>query len=475
MKRKQFLQNIAWITGGFLLSRCTPAKMLVDNGQALKGHVLSAGKGIRNVVVSDGYTVVLTDKKGRYEFVPHPEAVSLFMSTPSDYAFANENGIARHYRLLQDIDLKKDIDFDLAPLEQDDKEHQFIIWADPQVANAKDVEKMMTQSVPDVKKLVRNAGPNTLIHGITVGDIVWDKQELFKEYDKGVREMGIPFFQCLGNHDMDYRKGGDETSDDTFQKTYGPTYYSFNRGDVHYVVMDNVRYLGKDRDYDGYFQQHQLDWLQKDLSFVAKDKLIVLCVHIPVHKGTKNSTALYDILGDRKIHIMSGHTHYHVNTINNNIYEHNHGTVCGAWWTGPICGDGTPDGYGVYKVNGTDISWHYQATGKEADYQMNLFVNDFEGNQKQLVVNIWNYDPEWKNEYWVNGEQKGALEQFEGFDPYAYETLLGPDKPKPRGFAEPKKTKHLFKAILPANAKEIKVVATDRFGKKYTEQYTITA
>ena len=89
--------------------------------------------------------------------------------------------------------------------------------------------------------------------------------------------MGIPFFQCLGNHDMDYRKGGDETSDDTFQRVYGPTYYSFNRGQVHYVVMDNVRYLGKEREYDGFFQQHQLDWLKKDLSFVSRDKLIVLC------------------------------------------------------------------------------------------------------------------------------------------------------------------------------------------------------
>ena len=39
----------------------------------------------------------------------------------------------------------------------------------------------------------------------------------------------------------------------------------------HYVVMDNVRYLGTERDYDGWFQQHQLDWLKKDLELVPAD------------------------------------------------------------------------------------------------------------------------------------------------------------------------------------------------------------
>jgi hypothetical protein len=279
--------------------------------------------------------------------------------------------------------------------------------------------------------------------------------------------MGIPFFQCLGNHDMDYNKGGDEASDDTFHQTYGPTYYSFNRGKVHYVVMDDVRYLGKDRDYDGYISENQLEWLKKDLSFVAKDRLIVLCLHIPVHNGVKNNEALYSILDDRKVHIMSGHTHYHRNVIKGNIYEHNHGTVCGAWWTGPICGDGTPCGYGVYKVKGNELSWHYQSTGESADHQMKIFKTNIGNDQTQVLVNIWNHDPEWKTEYAVDAVAKGSLEQIEGFDPLAYATLLGPELPKPRGFAEPKNTDHLFKALVPSTAKKITVTATDRFGKKY--------
>jgi len=468
MNRRKFLQSIAWLTGGLLFTKLLPAKSLGISGQQLTGLVKANGKGIKDVVVSDGYSVVQTDKKGRYNLTAHPDAQAIFISTPAGYHFINENNIARHYYLLQNVQAGQDINFELKALGKNDDEHEFIIWADPQVKNAKDVQKMMNESVPCVKKYLAALSAGTLIHGITVGDIVWDELKLFDEYNKAVAEMNIPFFQCLGNHDMDYRKGGDETSDDTFQLTYGPTYYSFNRGQVHYVVMDNVRYLGREREYDGWVQQHQLDWLLKDLQFVPKDKLIVLCLHIPVHSGTKNRDALYAVLEDRKVHIMSGHTHYNVNALNGNIYEHNHGTVCGAWWTGAICEDGTPNGYGIYKVKGTDITWHYQSTGMGADYQMKVYAAEYSATEKQVVVNVWNADPAWKTEYFVDGVSKGALEQFEGFDNDAYKSMLGPELPKPRGFAEPRMTKHLFKAIVPTGSREVKVVATDRFGKQFS-------
>lgn len=465
MIRKQFLKNIGLITGGIIIAGRLPVSA-TSSAKKLKGRVISKGKGLKGVVVSDGYTVVATNSKGSYELEPNPAATNIFISTPPGYAFNNEAGIARHYHSLN-TGGSGIFNFELVALNKDDNEHQFIIWADPQVKHAKDVQKMMTETVPDVQQLVAAAGAGVLMHGITVGDIVWDELQLFAEYDKAVEKMGIPFFQCLGNHDMDYNKGPDESSDDTFQKTYGPTYYSFNRGKVHYVVMDDVRYLGKEREYDGHISQKQLDWLQKDLSFVPADRLIVLCVHIPVHNGVKNNKELYALLANRKVHIMSGHTHYHKNVITDNIYEHNHGTVCGAWWTGPICGDGTPCGYGVYKVSGTELSWHYQSTGKAQDHQLKIFVDESTA-EKKLQVNIWNYDPDWATEYWLDGVSKGELQQHTAFDPVAYATLLGPDLPKPRGFAEPRKTEHMFAATIPATTSEIKVVATDRFGKKYT-------
>jgi hypothetical protein len=472
MQRRRFVRYVASLAGGLLIFRSLPASPGTGKPKKIKGRVLSADRGVKNVVVSDGYTVEKTDSKGKYEFELNPASQHIFISTPPGYTFLHQNGIARHYHPLQDGEIKS-IDFELFPLEQNDNEHQFIIWADPQVKNDSDVQKMMNESVPDVQKFIAGAGAGALLHGITVGDIVWDEHQYYPDYDKAVAKMGIPFFQCLGNHDMDYNKGGDETSDQTFKKNYGPTYYSFNRGQVHYVVMDDVRYLGKDRQYDGHISQQQLDWLQKDLYLVPKDKLIILCVHIPIHNGIDNNKELYAVLQDRKVHIMSGHTHYHRNVITNNIYEHNHGTVCGAWWTGPICGDGTPCGYGIYKVKGTELEWHYQSAGETADHQMKIFVENADSTSKKVQVNIWNHDAAWKTEYWIDGDNKGSLEQFDGFDPQAYATLLGPELPKPRGFAEPRKTEHMFRATIPSTAREIKVVATDRFGKKYSATHKV--
>lgn len=474
MKRRKFVQSLALLTGGFLFG---DYRVLAEQltGNTLKGKVGANGKGIMGVVVSDGYSVVVTDKKGRFEITPNERARAVFISTPAGHEFIHTNGITRQYRLLKNINTRKEINFALQPLGKDDNEHQFVIWADPQVKNKADVKKMMEQSVPDVLKFVNATEAGTLLHGITVGDIVWDSPELYPDYDLAVKDMGIPFFQCLGNHDMDLNHGGDENSDVTFHQNYGPTYYSFNRGQLHYVVMDNVRYLGKDKEYDGYVQQNQLDWLQKDLSFVPKDKLIILCLHIPVNTGTKNNEALYALLDDRKVHIMSGHTHRNANDIRENIYEHNHGTVCGAWWTGPICGDGTPCGYSVYKVKDDELSWHYQSTGETADHQFSVYTNDLTDNQKQLMINIWNYDPGWKTTYWIDGVQAGELEQFEGFDPHALKTLAGPNLPNPRGFADPIRTTHLFKAIIPATAGLVKIEATDPFGKRYTVDHKITA
>lgn len=475
MKRRRFIQQISLVTGGVLLASCKSYGIAEpEKKNKVKGRVTANGTGIKGVVISDGFSVVATDNDGVYEFEVASKAVNIFIATPAGYAFPQEKSIARHYRPIKGSNLKENINFELQKLTKDDNEHQFFVWADPQVQNAGDVAKMLVHSVPDVQKMVAAAGAGALLHGITVGDIVWDRLNLFEDYKGAVQKMNIPFFQCIGNHDMDYNIGDDDESDNTFQETFGPTYYSFNRGQVHYIVLDDVRYLGKDKEYDGFIAQKQLDWLKKDLSFVSKDKLIVLCAHIPIHNGIKNNADLYPILEGYNVHIMTGHTHYNRNVqIKPHIFEHNHGTVCGAWWTGGICGDGTPNGYGVYKVKGTELEWHYQGTGHKADYQFKIFVNNKTATEKELLVNIWNYDAAWKTAYKVDGIDKGTLQQFEGFDPDAYATLLGPEKPNPRGFAEPKKTDHLFRAAIPATARNFEVIVTDRFGKTYKELYTI--
>jgi hypothetical protein len=462
MQRRNFLTNLLWITGGFFAGCSKHLSLANSSGGTLKGKVVAKGKGLADVVVSDGFSVVKTAADGSYKLPLTQQSKHVFVSVPSGYAMPHEKNIARHYK---EVAGGGEWDFQLEPLDVNDNQHQFIIWADPQVKNEKDVEKMMTQSVPDVQQYRQSLPANTLVHGICVGDIVWDNQALFTSYNAAVEKCGLPFFQTIGNHDMDYRKGGDETSDETFKKMYGPTYYSFNRGQVHYVVLDDVWYLGVEREYKGFITEEQLAWLRKDLSFVPKNKLLVVCAHIPIH-AVENKQALYDIVKGYNVHVMTGHTHYNNNIIQDNVYEHVHGTVCGAWWTGPICGDGTPPGYAIYEVNGTDISWHYKSVGQQKNHQIRTMMEDGK-DQKELVANVWNWDPSWKVEWHVDGVNKGTLPRTTDFDPLAVTLYKGEQLPKSRPFVEPKKTEHMFRALVPQGAKEVKVVATDRFGNKF--------
>jgi hypothetical protein len=464
MKRRSFIQSLGLITGGAFISLKSNAFTKLKRAKTISGSVKSGNKGIKDVIISDGFSVVKTDKNGDYSLTPNEKALNLFMSTPAGYEFKTSYNVAEQYEKLRS---RNEYNFMLKPLKKDDKNHHFIVWADPQVRNQEDVAQMMATSVPDTIEHIKSLGDDALIHGICVGDIAWDYLEYFQEYNKAVEMMGIPFFQALGNHDMNFREGGDDTSDRTFKEVYGPTYYSFNRGKAHYVVLDDVRYLGTEREYDGFITQDQLDWLAKDLAFVDQNALLIISLHIPVHNSVKNNTDFYQILeGFKNVHVLSGHTHFNVNKITGNVYEHNHGTVCGAWWTGPICTDGTPRGYGVYEVKGNDLEWYYKPTGLEKDHQYSIYIDELT-NQKRLLVNVWNWDPEWKVDYELDGEKMGQMEQQKGYDPLSVKLYKGDKLPAGRTFPEPKEIDHLFMAHFNPNIKEIKVTVTDRFGNQY--------
>jgi len=465
MNRRSFIQKSSLLATTLFVSLKSFSSTLFED-QKITGRITSKGKGVANVVISDGFEVVQSDRDGNYTLTINPLAKFVWVSTPAGYEFKTNSYLAKYYEQLEG---KSSLNFELIPLKQKDDKHNFIIWADPQVKNKKDVEKMMATSVPSTIKTIKSLG-NLPIHGICVGDIVWDNHALFQDYNQAVQQMGIPFFQVLGNHDMDYRQGGDETSDKTFMENYGPTYYSFNRGKAHYIVMDDVRYLGNERDYDGYVVDRQLNWLAKDLMFVAKDALVIINLHIPVFSGVKNKEELVKLLaGYTNVHIMSGHTHFNRNMIEDQIFEHNHGTVCGAWWTGPICEDGTPNGYGVYQVDGTKLKWFYQGTDLDRKEQVRIYVDELT-NQKRLIANVWNWDPQWKVEYFLDEKPMGTLAQEKGYDPLSVKLMKGDKLPLGRAFPEPRLNDHIFLAHFPPSVKKVKVVATDRFGEKFTAE-----
>ena len=87
MQRRRFIRNFAWLTGGLLVGCNKKVFSSSETGRQLKGFVKSAGKGIANVIVSDGYNVVATNDKGAYDFEMNHNADAVFISTPKGYEF----------------------------------------------------------------------------------------------------------------------------------------------------------------------------------------------------------------------------------------------------------------------------------------------------------------------------------------------------------------------------------------------------
>lgn len=457
----------------------------------LKGRVTSSGKAISDVAVTDGINITRTTTTGNYELLSNKTTQFVYISLPSGYEFPHKNSITQFFKTIDHTKNTFNADFELTRLRVNDDKHAFVVWADTQIQNKKDVELLLTQSAPDLKALVDSYGKDMPIHGIGCGDLVWDRFNLFPDYEKAIGMSGVPFFNVIGNHDMDLEARTDEGSAETFKQHFGPTYYSYNRGKIHYVVLDDVFFMGVAKRYMGYISENQLQWLEQDIKQVPAGSTVIVSLHIPTNTGQRirnqetepelggvviNRQRLYDILKPFTVHFMSGHTHFNEVWAEGNITEHNHGTVCGAWWTGPICGDGTPGGYGVYEVDGDKLSWYYKSTGEPKSHQLRIYSK---GRHKdfpdEVCVNIWNYDQNWKVEWFADGKLMGKPEQRVAMDPWAIELFAGVEKPKPRGFVEPNLTSHLFFVKPDPSVKVIKITAADPFGNVYTESLTISA
>ncbi|GAB3196992.1 hypothetical protein ABID22_002197 [Pontibacter aydingkolensis] len=493
-KRRTFLKSLGLAGVGFTLSpsilQAKPKALAIGKDLSLvtlSGKVYANGKGVAGVAVTDGINVVLTDASGKYEFESNATAEFVYISIPRGYEFNNEKSITRFYKKIESIKGRFKADFDLKKLAQDDTKHNFVVWADPQIISEADAVQLKQESAPDLKQLVGSYPKDTLFHGIGCGDLVWDKFELFEDYQEALAITGVPFFQVIGNHDMNLDARTDEGSAEKFKELFGPTYYSFNRGDIHYVVLDDVFFIGTAKKYIGYLTERQLAWLEQDLAIVKPGSTVVVNVHIPVYTKqhirnkdkeesiggvVSNRKELYRILKPYKAHIMSGHTHFNEKIVDNeNIVEHVHGTVCGAWWTGPICYDGTPSGYGVYEVNGSDVQWYYKSTGLPKEHQLRIYpAGAVAEKPEHVAANVWNWDPEWKVEWLEDGKPMGEMQRETAKDPLSIELHEGAAKPAKHKWVEPLLTDHMFFAKPSAAASSITVVATDRFGKIYKEE-----
>ena len=411
---------------------------VIDGKNKCVGVVSDAltGKGIPGVTVSDGYSCVQTDENGVYQLAFNDYARTVAVSVPAAYKIPldEKTHLPLFYRYVpvKKTELVRN-DFALEPLEAPETKFTMVMIGDPQVKTAAQANRYKNETVQDIRQTLsegKQEGRYPNAYAMTLGDIVFDTPGLWdnaKATMENVKagDTWLPFFQCIGNHDHNAtRSTSDYDAVTDYVQRFGPTDYSFDRGDVHIIVMDDIvgtSSNGSTWTYSAGFSDAQYEWLLQDLSFVKdKDrKMVFLCCHIPFRGGAKSGKGssvnkdkhyehvLGNLVGFHEAHLMIGHTHYAQNYIHTGykckggqpVYEHIHQAACGAWWAARSSVSGAPNGYNIYEIDGASIvNWLNKGTGRDAAYQLRVY----DGNQ--LYSGTKGYLYSWFAEENVGGE-----------------------------------------------------------------------
>ena len=412
------------------------------------------GTPVPGVIVSNGIQCVLTDSLGQYNLDINPMARFVFYTVPADCEVPTHS--STDHTACFYLPIEKDkwrYDFTLRPLQGGvEKEYKMIVIGDPQVTNAfnpyynspddtpveqSDVDRLASETMVDIRRTIRALPEGTPVYGLSMGDNVQYYGGYNPMLERQVRDVlgssEMRIFSVIGNHDQD----GRAEYLAKWEENWGPTDYSFDRGNEHYVCFNNVQFLYKGGYHSpGELIDQQMEWLRQDLELTPKNKKVILCYHIPLTFGTNPSPGAHPLQRpEEKGHYASarlpqllamlrqfsggyelfcGHTHFannhEISFEGHHVLEHCHAAACGNIWQSNINICGTPNGYYVYTFKGTRLaSAYYKGTFWDARKQMTLFRADTDFNGESyaadwelprergvIVANVFNADSRWR-------------------------------------------------------------------------------
>ncbi|MDE7116119.1 MAG: calcineurin-like phosphoesterase family protein [Muribaculaceae bacterium] len=522
---------------GNLIINVVARKIEIQPGTTVYGVVESAEGPIAGVVVSDGVEVTTTDSDGVYQLKSAKETGYVFISVPSGYECQLNGVFPDHYRTLMSAsDLPENQSFVLNKVDQ--SKYKIVFLGDMHVAN-RQVNNDLSQFgkvASDINTYVKGLQASQKVYGITLGDMTWDLYWYDRNYGPAdyhetinTALSGLPIYHTIGNHDNDMRAIGNQKAKNPFAVNIAPPYYSFNIGDVHYIMLDNVDCVtyngdGSRNHIEGQIYDPQWAWLAKDLAHVDKSTPILVMMHVPVFSTTGVNTfgknmkdcdkllAAFD--GYQLVHYVTGHTHRSYNIVpensitgGRNIYEHNLSAICSDWWwSGNLtpgllqASDGTPCGYGVWDISGKDIKWIYKCAGKDENFQFRTYdLNKVEFSMDD-VPNLTNaamraqyaniikaYDGVQRNEVLINAWQKNSrwtctvktadgtsleVKEVSAFDPVqimaqTMKRFNNDITSAPVGTAQNRH--HFYKVVAPDADTDLVITIKDEFGHTWTE------
>lgn len=253
---------------------------------------------------------------------------------------------------------------------------------------------------------------------IFLGDLVNDNMSLLPESVGVVDSLPYQCFMVPGNHDRDVYRGPKSSSYrprdlSTWRKVVGYVDTSFVRGNVRFVLMNNVRHSDSGMtDYVGGFTERQMHWLDSVLNRCVGEtsgknpsraerntSLTILATHIPFSQMKGRDSVLALVPDTSRLLLVSGHTHFV--SRDDSLRELIVGAACGSWWRGvkdsagipyALQSCGAPRGYFVADIHrdGTyDLS--YKCIGRPASDQLSVWAvsSDSTGSSYRLYINVF--------------------------------------------------------------------------------------
>lgn len=482
------------------------ARGVVFHDRNSDGRRDAGDEPLAGVRVSNGSEIVNTDEQGRYE-LPIGDEGQVFVIKPTGYRTRlGPNQLPQFYYLHRPGGspqlrfagvaptgpLPQSIDFPLTQQQEPDV-FRMILFGDTQPRNLTEVDYIAHDVVADACK-------TSAAFGVTLGDIAFDDLNVIGPLTEVIGLIGVPWYNVFGNHDANFDATSRQYINETFERHFGPSYYSFDYGKVHFVVLDNIDYVPTPEGkfgFKGGFGEAQLRWVQRDLEAIPKDQLVVLLMHVPLNL-TGDHQALFRLIEQRPFSLsISAHQHYHQHLFLGEQQgwkgkqPHHHiinVTVCGSWWSGlkdergiphAMMSDGAPNGYSVLTFDGQKYSLEFFGAGNDRGRQMRIELgNEVPAEQAtRFTVNV--YDGSSRSQVWysIDGGAWAECQQVQETDPLfqalwdAEQQQQPPPSPK---LTKPTISSHLWAGELPAGLQAgthlLRVRTFDMAGKEYTDQ-----
>lgn len=447
----------------------------VADARKVKGIVKSGEKLLEGVVVTDGSVFTATNFKGQFTLEIKDDAEYVYIVTPAGYVADWSTGVPAFYQKAEGV---KKFEFDLQKT-SGGFDYNIIAVSDPQFYSLEQFAKFAGKPVEDMTQTAKSLTGTTV--GLSLGDIGWDESARLDDYKDAIVRTGVPFYPVVGNHDNNAWCHGDLESSAIYRSKMGPENYAFFIGKDVVIVLDNIIYDTNFKANIGY-ADHVIAWVKGFMPYVPSDADIYIAQHAPSMHGKKKifqANALLDLVRGHKVTFLSGHTHVNNNfTIEKNITEHNIAAICGAWWDTELCTDGTPKGYKVFTKFGGKLSWYYKPVGFSKKYIADVAgLGQTQLHPNSVVVNVWDWDPEWKVEWYEDGVHMGTMDQVAEISSAFNEQIVAAYKEYGEeipGWKRARASRHNFAATPSRYAQRVTVTVQSRFGQKWTQTVDLT-